>query len=105
MSQYSGFSLYFGLVVCTLIDGSCQICHGMVAFLCTLGLYYALIQFSKFSKLFPIFQIKAHQQEQVKTTERVLKDLLASQDKDTLQLLKEAAEQSEDEYSFPIVRT
>ena len=75
------------------------------AFLCTLGLYYALIQFSEFSRLFSIFQIKAHQQERVKTTEGVLKDLLASQDKDTLQLLKEAVEQSEGEYSFPLVRT
>ena len=75
------------------------------AFLCTLGLYYALGQFSKFSKLFSIFQIKAHRQEWVKTTEGVLKDLLASQDKDTLQLLKEAAEQSEGEYSFLIVHT
>ena len=70
-------------------------------FLCTLVLYYAFGQFSKFS----IFQIKAHQQEWVKTTEGVLKDLLASQDKDTLQLLKEAAEQSEGVYSFLIVRT
>ena len=70
-----------------------------------MGLYYALIQFSEFSKVFPIFQTKAHQQEWVKTTEGVLKDPLASQDKDTLQLLKEAVEQSEGEYSFPIVHT
>ena len=37
--------------------------------------------------------------------EGVLKDLLAAQDKDTLQLLKEAAEQDKGEYWFSIVRT
>ena len=51
------------------------------------------------------FQIKAHQQEWVKTTEGVLKDLLAAQDKDTLQLLKEAAEQNKGEYWFSVVHT
>ena len=48
--------------------------------------------------MFPLFQIEAHQKECVKSTEGVLKDLLASQDKDTLQLLKEAAEQNKGEY-------
>ena len=37
--------------------------------------------------------------------EGVLKDLLAAQDKDTLQLLKEAAEQDKGECQFSIVRT
>ena len=37
--------------------------------------------------------------------EGVLKDLLAAQDKDMLQLLKEAAEQDKGEYWFSIVRT
>ena len=48
--------------------------------------------------MFPLFQIEAHQKEWVKLTEGVLKDLLASQDKDTLQLLKEVAEQNKGEY-------
>ena len=37
--------------------------------------------------------------------ERVLKDLLAAQDKDTLQLLKEVAEQDKGECRFSIVCT
>ena len=48
--------------------------------------------------MFLLFQIEAHQKEHVKSTEGVLKDLLASQDKDMLQLLKEAAEQNKGEY-------
>ena len=48
--------------------------------------------------MFLLFQIKAHQKKRVKSTEGVLKDLLASQDKDMLQLLKEVAEQNEGEY-------
>ena len=39
-----------------------------------------------------LFQIEAHQKEDIKSREGVLKDLLTSQDKDTMQLLKEAAE-------------
>ena len=79
-SQYSGFSLYFGMVLCT----------------------YPILQIFK---IIFLFQIKAHQQERVKTMEGVLKELLAAQDKDTLQLLKEAAEQAKGEYWFSIVRT
>ena len=48
--------------------------------------------------MFPLFQIKAHQKEHVKSMEGVLKDLLASQDKDMLQLLKEVAEENKGEY-------
>ena len=51
------------------------------------------------------FQIEAHQQEQAKTTEGVLKDLLAVQDKDTLQHLKEVAEQDKGEYWLSVVHT
>ena len=72
-SRYSGFSLYFGVVLRT----------------------YSIL---RIFKIIFLFQIKAHQQERVKTTEGVLKDLLAAQDKDTLQLLKEAAEQVKGEY-------
>ena len=79
-SQYSGFSLYFGVVLCT----------------------YPIL---RIFKIIFLFQIKAHQQERVKPMEGVLKDLLAAQDKDTLQLLKEAAEQVKDEYWFVVVRT
>ena len=80
MSEYIGFSLYFGVVLRT----------------------YSIL---RIFKIIFLFQIKAHQQERVKTTEGVLKDLLAAQDKDTLQLLKEAAEQVKGEYWFVVVRT
>ena len=76
-----------------------------MAFLCTLGLYYALVPASQIRGIWFLFQVEAHQQEWVKTTEGVLQDLLAAQDKDTLQLLKEAAEQDKGEYWSSIVRT
>ena len=79
-------------------DSLCQIHHSIVAFLCTLGLHYALIPALQIFTMFLLFQIKAHQKEHVKSTEGVLKDLLASQDKDMLQLLEEAAEQNKGEY-------
>ena len=59
----------------------------------------------EFSELVSYFQIEAHQQEQVKMMEGVLKDLLAAQDKGTLQLLKEAAEQDKGDYWFVVVCT
>ena len=73
--------MYFGVVLCTYIPTS-----GIL-------------------EIWFLFQIKAHQQERVKTTEGVLKDLLAAQDKDTLQLLQEAAEQDKGECWFSIVCT
>ena len=79
-------------------DSSCQIHHSIVAFLCTLGLKYALVPTLQIFTMFLLFQIEAHQKEHVKSMEGVLKDLLASQDKDTLQLLKEVAEQNRGEY-------
>ena len=82
LSQLTGFSLYFGDLVCT---------H--------------FISWIFYFNLILNFQIKAHQAECVKATEGMLKDLLATQDQEVLRLLKEAAEQEKGKYYSFMVRT
>ena len=82
LSQLTGFSLYFGDLVCT---------H--------------FISWIFYFNLILNYQIKAHQAECVKAMEGVLKDLLATQDQEVLRLLKEAAEQEKGKYYSFMVRT